>query len=97
MRRFALVVMPFLSAFTVFIGLYFIYVGIRTAMTGRHVGIGLGFAGFGGVGLILAYSLWSVRKQILERLSTPEEAVSPSALTSSSPPRTNTPAPPPAG
>jgi hypothetical protein len=71
MRRFALVVMPILAAVTTLIGLYFIYVGSRTVIAGRHVAIGLGFAGFGAVGLILAYSLWSVRTQILARLLEP--------------------------
>jgi tetrahydromethanopterin S-methyltransferase subunit D len=71
MRRFALVVMPILAAVTVLIGLYFIYVGGRTVMMGRYVGIGLGFAGFGAVGLVLAYALWSVRRQILARLVEP--------------------------
>jgi hypothetical protein len=71
MRRFALVVMPILAATTVLIGLYFIYVGARTVIAGRYVAIGLGFAGFGGVGLILAYAVWSVRKQILARLLEP--------------------------
>ena len=71
MRRFALVVMPILAGVTTVIGLYFIYVGGRTVMMGRYVGIGLGFAGFGAVGLILAYALWSVRQQILARLLEP--------------------------
>ena len=69
MRRFALVAMPILSAVTVLIGLYFLYVGARTVMRGQFVAIGFGFAGFGGVGLILAFALWSVRRQILERLT----------------------------
>jgi hypothetical protein len=68
MRRFALVVMPILAAVTSLIGLYFIYVGGRTVIIGRYVAIGLGFAGFGAVGLILAYALLSVRRQILARL-----------------------------
>lgn len=72
MRRFALVMMPILSGVTTLIGLYFIYVGIRTAVAGRYVAIGLGFAGFGAVGLILAYAVWSVRKQILIRFEVPE-------------------------
>jgi hypothetical protein len=71
MRRFALVVMPILAAVTSLIGLYFIYVGGRTVMMGRYVAIGFGFAGFGAVGLILAYALWSVRRQILGRLLEP--------------------------
>ena len=68
MRRFALVVMPILASVTTLIGLYFLYVGARTVMAGRYVGIGLGFAGFGAVGLILAYAVLSVRRQILVRL-----------------------------
>jgi hypothetical protein len=68
MRRFALVVMPVLVAVTSLIGLYFIYVGTRTVIAGRYIAIGLGFAGFGAVGLILAYAVWSVRSQILVRL-----------------------------
>jgi hypothetical protein len=68
MRRFALVVMPVLTAVTSLIGLYFIYVGTRTVIAGRYIAIGLGFAGFGVVGLILAYAVWSVRTQILVRL-----------------------------
>ena len=71
MRRFALVVMPILAATTILIGFYFIYVGARTVLAGQYVAIGLGFAGFGGVGLILAYAVWSVRKQILARLLEP--------------------------
>ncbi len=71
MRRFALVVMPILVAVTVLIGMYFIYVGTRTVIAGRYVAVGLGFAGFGAVGLILAYALWSVRTQILARLLEP--------------------------
>lgn len=67
MRRFALIAMPILSVVTTLIGLYFIYVGARTVMAGRYVAIGLGFAGFGAVGLILAYAVWNVRKQILVR------------------------------
>jgi hypothetical protein len=67
MRRFALVVMPFLAGGTLLIGLYFIYVGARTVMAGRHVAIGFGFAAFGAVGLLLAFALWSVRRQILAR------------------------------
>ncbi|MFN2567355.1 MAG: hypothetical protein ABR499_20350 [Gemmatimonadaceae bacterium] len=69
MLRFAVVVMPFLAGVTVLSGLYFIYVGARTVIAGRYVAIGLGFMAFGGVGLILAYALWSVRRQILARVS----------------------------
>ena len=68
MRRFALVILPILSAITALIGVYFIFVGARTIVAGRYVAIGFGFAGFGGVGLILAFALWSVRRQILARL-----------------------------
>jgi hypothetical protein len=68
MRRFALVVMPILVAVTSLIGLYFIYVGIRTVIAGRYVAIGLGFAGFGAVGFILALALWNVRRQILLKM-----------------------------
>jgi hypothetical protein len=71
MRGFALVVIPVFAALMSLIGLYFLYVGVRTVMAGRYVGIGLGFAGFGAVGLILAYALWNVRSQILTRLIEP--------------------------
>ena len=71
MRRFAAVVMPILTVMTALIGVYFIYVGARTIATGRYTAIGFGFAGFGGVGFILAIALWSVRKQILARMSEP--------------------------
>jgi hypothetical protein len=73
MRRFALVVMPILAAVTSLFGLYFIYVGVRTVIAGRYIAIGLGFAGFGGVGLIMGYAVWSVRRQILLRLQMPED------------------------
>jgi hypothetical protein len=73
MRRFALVVMPILSAVTTLIGLYFIYVGARTVIAGRYIAIGFGFAGFGAVGLILAYAVWNVREQMLIRLHGPDE------------------------
>ncbi len=71
MRGFALVVIPMLMAVTGLFGVYFLYVGGRTVMTGRHVAIGFGFAGFGAVGLILAYALWSLRKQLLAQLFEP--------------------------
>lgn len=60
--------MPILSAVTALIGLYFVYVGVRTVLAGRYVAIGLGFAGFGAVGFILAFALWNVRQQILGRM-----------------------------
>jgi hypothetical protein len=68
MRRFAIVVMPILAAVMSFIGVYFVYVGVRTVVAGRYVAIGLGFAGFGAVGFILAVALWNVRRQLLSRL-----------------------------
>ena len=71
MRRFALVVMPIFAALTSLIGMYFIYVGCRIALSGRNVAIGLGFAAFGAVGFLLAYALWSMRRQILARLVEP--------------------------
>ena len=67
MRRFAMVVIPILSGVTSMIGLYFVYVGFRTMLAGRYVAIGAGFAGFGAVGCILAFALWSLRRQILGR------------------------------
>jgi len=69
MRRFALVAMPILSAVTTLIGLYFLLFGIRMIAAGRDVVISLAFAAFGAVGFILAFALWSMRRQILERLS----------------------------
>ena len=68
MRRFALVIMPVLAAVTALIGLYFVYVGMRTVVIGRYVTTGLAFAGFGAVGFVLAVALWSVRRQVLARL-----------------------------
>ncbi len=68
MRRFAMIVMPILSAITSLIGLYFIYVGLRTVTAGKYVAIGFGFAVFGAVGLLLGYAMWSVRRQILLRI-----------------------------
>jgi hypothetical protein len=82
MRRFALIVMPLLVGITGLIGLYFVYVGARTIAAGRYIGIGFGFAGFGAVGLILGYALWSVRKQLLSRLAADAEG-SPGTLTTS--------------
>jgi hypothetical protein len=69
MRRFATFVMPILVVVMSLIGLYFMYVGVRTVLAGRYIAIGLGFAGFGGVGFILAVALWNVRRQILTRLA----------------------------
>ena len=71
MRRLALVVIPIVGLVTGLVGLYFIYVGGRTIMMGRYIAIGLGFAGFGGVGLILSYAMWSVRRQILVAIAPP--------------------------
>lgn len=68
MRRFALLIMPILSAVTTLIGVYFLLFGIRMIAAGRDVVISLAFAAFGGVGFILALALWNVRRQILARL-----------------------------
>jgi hypothetical protein len=67
-RRFALVVMPIFAVVTSLIGVYFIYVGCRIALSGRSVAVGLGFAAFGAAGFLLAYALWSMRRQLLARL-----------------------------
>ena len=69
MRRFALIAMPIFTAITAVIGIYFGYVGLRMAAAGKYVALGLGFAAFGAVGLILAYALWDVRRQILLRMT----------------------------
>jgi hypothetical protein len=68
MRRFALLIMPIISAVTALIGVYFLLFGIRMIAAGRDVVISLAFAAFGGVGFILALALWNARRQILARL-----------------------------
>jgi hypothetical protein len=71
MRRFALVVIPILAAATALIGVYFVLVGVRMIVAGRDLVISLAFGAFGGVGFILAFALWSIRRQILTRLGEP--------------------------
>ena len=62
MRRLSLALLPFLSAFSLVFGLYYVYAAYRLVQLGRTVSAGLFFV-FGLVGVGLAVGIWSARKR----------------------------------
>ena len=62
MRRLSLVLLPFLAAFALVFGLYYIYAAYRLIQLGRAVSAGLVFL-FGLMGVGLAVGIWVARKR----------------------------------
>jgi len=63
MRRLSLVLLPFLAAFAMVFGLYYVYTGIRLVERGATVAAGLVFL-FGAMGVGLAVAIWVARKRM---------------------------------
>ena len=66
MRRFSLMLLPFLAAFALVFGLYYLYAAFRLAQLGRVVPASLVFA-FGVMGVGLAVAIWVARKRVTGR------------------------------
>lgn len=63
MRRLSLVFLPFLAAFALVFGLYYLYAAFRLVQLGRVVPAALMFV-FGCVGVGLAVGIWLARKRV---------------------------------
>ena len=63
MRRLSLVFLPFLAAFALVFGLYYLYAAYRLIQLGRVVPAALMLV-FGCVGVGLAVAIWVARKRV---------------------------------
>lgn len=63
MRRLSLILLPFLAAFALVFGLYYLYAAIKLVQRGATVSAGLVFV-FGLVGVGLAAAIWVARKRV---------------------------------
>ena len=63
MRRFSLVLLPFLAAFALVFGMYYLYAAYKLVQLGRAVPAALFFV-FGCVGVGLAVGIWVARKRV---------------------------------
>ena len=62
MRRLSLVLLPFLAAFALVFGLYYLYAAVRVVQLGRPVQAAVLFV-FGAVGVALAVGIWVARRR----------------------------------
>jgi len=69
MRRLSLALLPFLSAFSLVFGLYYLYAAVRLMQMGRSMHAALVFL-FGIVGVALAVGIWVARKRVRALTST---------------------------
>jgi hypothetical protein len=63
MRRLSLVFLPFLAAFSLVFGLYYLYAAFRLFQSGQTMSAGL-LCVFGLVGLGLAVGIWTARRRV---------------------------------
>jgi hypothetical protein len=63
MRRLSILALPFLAAFALVFGLFFVYRGYMLAQAGQTVGAALVFL-FGVTGVALAVGIWMARKRL---------------------------------
>jgi hypothetical protein len=63
MHRLSLIFLPFLAAFALVFGLYYLYAAYRLVQLGRIVPAALMFV-FGVVGVGLAVGIWVARKRV---------------------------------
>jgi hypothetical protein len=63
MRRLSLILLPFLAAFALVFGLYYLYAAYKLVQLGRVVPAALVFV-FGVVGVGLAVGIWVARKRV---------------------------------
>lgn len=64
MRRLSLFLLPFLAAFALMFGLYYLYIAFQMIQSGR-MGVGVGLVTlFGLMGVGLAVAIWVARKRV---------------------------------
>ena len=63
MRRLSLTLLPFLAAFALVFGLYYLYAAFRLVQLGRMVQAALVFL-FGVMGIGLAVGIWVARRRV---------------------------------
>lgn len=66
MRRLSIVFLPFLAAFALVFGLYYLYAAFRLVQLGQPVQAALVLL-FGVVGVALAVGIWVARRRVLAR------------------------------
>lgn len=66
MRRFSLLLLPFLAAFALIFGLYYLYAAVRLLQLGRTMQAALVFV-FGVMGVGLAVTIWVARRRLVGR------------------------------
>ena len=62
MRRLSLILLPFLAAFALVFGLYYLYAAFKLIQLGRTVPAGLVFL-FGLMGVGLAVAIWKAKRR----------------------------------
>jgi hypothetical protein len=75
MRRLSLIFLPFLAAFAMIFGLYYLYAAFKLVQLGRTVSAGLVFI-FGLMGVGLSAGIWIARKRVTGRGDGPPHASS---------------------
>ena len=76
MRRISLIFLPFLAAFALVFGLYYLYAAFRLIQLGRVVPAALVFV-FGVMGVGLAVAIWVARRRM--RMAAAAAAATPDA------------------
>ena len=76
MRRISLIFLPFLAAFALVFGLYYLYAAFRLIQLGRVVPAALVFV-FGVMGVGLAVAIWVARRRM--RMAAAAAAAAPDA------------------
>ena len=76
MRRISLIFLPFLAAFALVFGLYYLYAAFRLIQLGRVVPAALVFV-FGVMGVGLAVAIWVARRRM--RMAAAAAAATPGA------------------
>ena len=76
MRRLSLIFLPFLAAFALVFGLYYLYAAYRLVQLGRALSAGLVFV-FGVMGIGLAVAIWVARKRVGRSGSAPASSGKP--------------------
>jgi hypothetical protein len=66
MRRLSLILLPFLAAFALVFGGFYLYAGFRVLQTGR-AGAAILLMSFGVIGVGLAAAIWVARRRALAR------------------------------
>lgn len=75
MQRLSLVLIPFLAAFALMFGLFYVFAGFRLLQSGR-AGPGVLLLTFGVMGVGLAVGIWVARRRLRAREAAPNRSAS---------------------